>query len=58
MIKWKRKSGTTLDTNELPATIAHCEAQGWERVEEKKAAPKKTKPTKAKVKATSDERDS
>ena len=33
MIKWKRPSGTMIETNEEKATIEHCEAQKWKRME-------------------------
>ncbi len=30
-IEWKRPSGSKLETNDLPGTIAHCEALGWKK---------------------------
>lgn len=34
MAKWLRPSGNELETNDRPETIAHCIAQGWQRVDE------------------------
>ena len=36
MIKWKRPSGSTIETNETDATIKHAVESGWERVKPKK----------------------
>ena len=44
-MKWTRPTGTTIVTNDLPATIEACEKLGWKEFKEaapkKKAAPKK-----------------
>jgi len=32
-MKWIKDNGDEIETNDLPATIAHCESLGWERVE-------------------------
>ena len=32
---WTRPSGSTIETNDSKATIAHAESQGWKRVEKK-----------------------
>jgi len=37
MIMWDRPSGTQLETNELPETIAYCESLGWTQVKKKRA---------------------
>ena len=31
MITWDRPSGTQLETNDLPETIAYCESLGWKK---------------------------
>lgn len=40
MIKWKRKSGTEIETNETDASIQHALDNGWEQIKPKKAAKK------------------
>ncbi len=42
-IKWKRPSGSTIETNDSQATIEQCESLGYTRVKApaKKAAKKK-----------------
>ena len=32
-MKWIKDNGQEIETNDLPATIAHCESLGWERDE-------------------------
>jgi len=32
---WKRPSGSEIETNDEPATIEHCKAQGWKPVKKK-----------------------
>jgi len=32
-MKWIKDNGDEIETNDLPATIAHCESIGWERNE-------------------------
>ncbi len=32
-MKWIKDNGDEIETNDLPATIAHCESIGWERDE-------------------------
>jgi hypothetical protein len=32
MIKWKRPSGSEVETNSLPGTIQACEKMGWKRI--------------------------
>ncbi len=32
-MKWSRPSGTEIETNDEPATIAHCESVGWKRLD-------------------------
>ena len=51
MIKWKRPSGTIIETNDDPATIAKCESMGWTQVKAAKAAPKKAPAPAPKAKA-------
>lgn len=55
MIKWKRPSGTTIETNEAPANIAAAEALGWERVEKKMTAAQKKAADKKAAKDKEDE---
>ena len=31
MIKWIKPNGNEIETNDAPATVAHCEALGWKR---------------------------
>ena len=40
-IKWKRPTGSLIETNDREDTIINAMKAGWERVVEKKAAPKK-----------------
>ena len=46
-MKWLKDNGDAIETNDLPATVAHCESLGWEKVKEKpqltneEKAPKK-----------------
>ncbi len=41
MIKWTKPSGQEVETNDLPETVAYCEALGWER-KRKPGRPRKT----------------
>ena len=45
MIKWKRPSGSIIETNETDETIKHAIASGWKRV-------KRVKPVKETVEET------
>jgi len=40
---WIKESGLEIETNDLEATVKHCEELGWKQKEEKKKAgrPKK-----------------
>ena len=31
-VKWKRPSGSTIETNDAKGTIEACEKMGWERL--------------------------
>lgn len=42
-MKWKKQSGLEIETNDEPATIAHCESIGWKRVTKKAPAKKSVK---------------
>jgi len=48
MIKWKKKDGTELESNDHPETVDKCEELGWKRVggDVPKTEPKPTKETK------------
>lgn len=43
-MKWKRPSGSEIETNDEPATIEHCKSLGWEEAKEakKQTAKKQT----------------
>lgn len=43
MIKWKRPSGSTIETNDSSETVAYAKSLGWEEIK-----PLSTKPVKAK----------
>lgn len=36
MIKWKKPNGNEIETNDLPATVKHCESLGWKASKSKK----------------------
>lgn len=41
-IKWKRPSGTILETNERDVTVAYCEKLGFTRINEDGGEPKES----------------
>jgi hypothetical protein len=49
MIKWKRPSGSIIETNDSDASIEYAVANGWEQVDKPKPKPAK-KATKKVVK--------
>ena len=44
-MKWIRPSGSPIETNDSPETIAHAESLGWKEIKKvvKKSAKKKAK---------------
>lgn len=45
-IRWMRESGNLIETNDEPATVEHCEAQGWKREGEEGGPAKRGRPAK------------
>lgn len=35
MAWWKKPSGLKVETNDMDATVEHCEALGWKRIKER-----------------------
>jgi hypothetical protein len=55
MIKWKRPTGSIIETNETDETIKHAIASGWKRVKPVKDKP--VKPVKETVEEAVEETD-
>lgn len=43
-IKWTKPSGMKVETNDKPATVAHCESLGWKKNNGKKPKEKEDDP--------------